>query len=699
MAVTEFGKQMGELTTKFLRGELERDAFLKQERERVRAAILELSHVPKLCSYVCFLLHCRKQARHDSTAKHVLVVLYRYLILDDGHEGRAGKDERFEEFLRNQCHSVAMRDSLPWSCGVRVRNNMDEHWYAPVLLKGLPITNASEFAVRVFMTSPRLLRNVLLEFWRGDASVTSTTDGRLKRCGSFLAELREEVPANTQVSIKMELDESACGDHCKESTNKIYAPMKICLLEVRKGVCLWEAHWHLKFSGTTGLASGSSDPAAPWVGLDVLMKQALHWLKEWEGSKEEEEAVIIWLWRAEQVKRKQDELWLRHVLDVLLIELRKHPKRYAVLLSRAHSDIKGDNTRVEAQDDSLSEILRPIFSDYEERRAERPADYAESVTELELIVALLQAMMADEEHVDGAAEKFAEIVAAMIPRDVTRPKTGRSPFTRATARKLDSSGIVMARQGQLRLRVELLLDTFDNFVKTEPERMSDGAREDIKRWIASATNNLGRGQSERALMELFELLRRWPSTAAFVLARGFLRSIEASAHVRSSHQELLDNFAREEDESAADQATYFMYRALHEIYLSRRAAGIATDEEKVFLLLFIGALQPSGEQVVMQLLTAQNDDGFFISDITDLDRSTIHENVIESGVEKHIFRHVWVEEKSHEISSLVKERNYSPTVPEPRPDAQHSEQRVEPDGDILSLLPEERDRGEPGVRR
>lgn len=449
MAMTEFGMQIANLTKEFLRRELERDTFLKQERELVRATILELSHVPTFRSYVCFLLHCRKQAQYNSIARDVLKELYRYLTLNEGQEKHGDKDERFEAYLRKRYQLFASQEALPWSCGIRVRNGADKNWYAPVLLQGIPVTTASDFAGRVFITPPRLLRHVRIEIWRGDASVETTTDRRLNFCDQFSVPLCEEVPADTFVWIKMELDESGCGNHC-EVFNKIYAPMKIRLFEARRGVLLGEKHWHLSFGATTKRASGSPGQVAPWAGLEALMHQALSWLEKWEGIEEEEEAVVTWLYRAEQVMRKQDELWLRHVLDVLLVELRRQPGLRTLLISQTLSNIEDDNLRAEVQaDSSYEEVLQVIFSDYEDRRDQRPADDADPVRRSDLVISLLRAVMADEEIADEAAENFADIVKAML--------SGGSGGGRGMVQAISVTS----------QRDELLRDTFQRLVNIE----------------------------------------------------------------------------------------------------------------------------------------------------------------------------------------------------------------------------------------
>ena len=672
MAITEFGKQIADLTKKFLRRELEQEAFLKEERERVRAAILELSNSPRFRSYACFLLHCRKQAQHNNIAKDVLEELYRYLILDDGP---AGKDERFEAYLHHQCQLFASRDALPWSCGIRVRNDIDENWYAPVLLEGIPMTTAPDFAERVFMTSPQLLRNVLLEIWRGDASVRNTTDGRLRRCEVFLVKLNEEVPANTFVWIKMGLDESGCGDHCEASANEIYAPMKICLFEARTRVCLWEKHWHLAFGTTTGGASGNPGQVAPWVGLEALMHQALTWLEKWEGSDDEEEAVVTWLYRAEQVMRKQDKFWLRHVLDVLLIELRKQPRQ----LHQALGDIDVDNLRAEGQADSSDwEILRLILSDYETRHAERHADDAESlVSRSDVVISLLRAVIADGDNADNAADEFAHVVRMMVSEDVevqAGPVARRADLRRAT-----------------QARVVLMRDTLELFVNHEPPMGSTEAREALSEWINSTTSAsyLQDGQPKIALTELLRVLRRWPAIAGTALGRGFLRSIEAESHPLRLRQEL-DNLAREEDEPETNEAVQAIYWALHRIHLSRLRAGHASDGEWVFILMLFGVLRPNSEHVVLQLLAAT---ARGTEPSPGQGQHEIPDNVIDPAIERDLLRGDWVKGMSRKIADILS-RHRDVSASSERPPIQAS-QDIE--GGRASVEPGRRRAGASGI--
>ena len=715
MALTEFGEQLTDLTKKFLRKELGRDEFLREERERVRTAILRLSNVPKFRSYVCFLLHCRKQAQDNSIARSALKELYRYLILDEGEQGRAGRDERFEKHLREQYLLFESRDALPWSCGIRVRNGTDECWYAPVLLKGLPITTAPGFSGRVFMTSPRLQRQVLLDIWFGDASVKNTTDRGLKRCKSFVVELSKEVPANSFVSVRMELDESGCGDPCPESTNKISAPMRICLSEVRTGDNIGAKHWHLAFGKPAGTASGSSGHAAPWVGLEALMNQALHWLQGCEGGSEEEKKVVNWLYRAEQVMRKQDELWLRHVLDVLLVELRNQSERNTLWFSRALGDIVGHRHRVESQADSSHwEISQAILSDYEAWR-ERAADDDESVKNSDVIASLLRAVTADGDNVDDAATEFAHVVQTMVLGGVAE-QAGHvvGLFVRAvgTTSEGPSSSAILLKS------VTLLRDTFESFVRMESASISIEARRNFSAWIGSVTSNLDHGRSVEALTRLFDLLRRWPVIGAFVLRRGFLHSLESDSGASGSQQEIGD-LVREQDgpktsvESRIIEAFREMYPELREIHLRRLDAGYASDEERVFLSMLYGVLWSNEEQVAMALLAAGADGSIGeISGSRYSDQFTTLENVSD------IVRRAWVARISPEVEYLVRNQDNAsapserpPTITQDAPTAAPSESAsvsttpmlsAEPgqqnrdfDEDLLSLVPGERDWNSP----
>jgi hypothetical protein len=512
------------------------------------------------------------------------------------------------------------------------------------------------------MTSPRLLRNVLIEIWRGDASVRSTSDGRLKRCGSFLAELREEVPANTFVWIKMELDEFGCGDHCETSTNKIYAPMKIGLFEARKRICLWEGHWHLKLGATTGRASGSPGRVAPWVGLEALMNQALSWLDGWEGRGEEEEAVVTWLYRAEEVMRKQDELWLRHILDVLLVELRKQPESSALRLTQTLSDIEGNNLIAEGHSD--------------------------------VVVSLLRAIMADEENADDAATAFAHVVKMLVSGDVA---------TQARWVVGISQGWVPTTSAGLARVVALLRDHLEHLVTVEPSRFTIELRTDLLVWIRSASSVVDHGQLGNTLAELFALLRRWPVTGAFLLGTGFLRSIESDSD-RHRSQQKLDNLARERDDSGTSEAVQEMYRALHQLHLRRLRAGPVSDEERIFLYTLYGALWPNGEQVVIELLGARAVvAAALVSDFTDVDQRLVPDSVNESSdIERHIFRHDWVDGKSREIAHLLSKHNDgSPPAADLGhvPERQSNQLHREPDPMILSLVPGERDWAIPEARR
>jgi len=443
------------------------------------------------------------------------------------------------------------------------------------------------------------------------------------------------------------------------------------------------------------------------------MNQALHWLQGCEGGSEEEKKVVNWLYRAEQVMRKQDELWLRHVLDVLLVELRNQSERNTLWFSRALGDIVGHRHRVESQADSSHwEISQAILSDYEAWR-ERAADDDESVKNSDVIASLLRAVTADGDNVDDAATEFAHVVQTMVLGGAAE-QAGHvvGLFVRAvgTTSEGPSSSAILLKS------VTLLRDTFESFVRMESASISIEARRNFSAWIGSVTSNLDHGRSVEALTRLFDLLRRWPVIGAFVLRRGFLHSLESDSGASGSQQEIGD-LVREQDgpktsvESRIIEAFREMYPELREIHLRRLDAGYASDEERVFLSMLYGVLWSNEEQVAMALLAAGADGSIGeISGSRYSDQFTTLENVSD------IVRRAWVARISPEVEYLVRNQDNAsapserpPTITQDAPTASESasvsttpmlsaepgQQNRDFDEDLLSLVPGERDWNSP----
>jgi hypothetical protein len=623
--MTDFGIRITQLTRRLVDGSFTTEDFLREEWRLTYKTILELQADRQLGPYSYFLLHCREEAQGDEAAKKVLRNFYKYLISGDWREELAG-------WLDDQYQMFAFRQALPWSCGIRVLDDDDEHGYAPIIYQGAPIAIGCDVQ-RTFVTTASLQRKARLEVWRADATTLTISDlpqENLCYSDSTFGDFSVKVPIGGRVWVRLGLDEQGCKESCPIHSTSDYVSMKILLGRernlltpaLRQARCPrcdgpaadheWCGHWHLDFGeGWNEFPEPQGpEPQPPWVArlralMDDCRRSLETLLADDQGSHQQEQddatTLIKWLYLADVVTRMWDESRLEYLLQELIIGLRIKKDQSAQRLARAlhdamsgqpddRRDSAGDQARERAHRLSAEEVLTAY-----DRWRITSGGTRDVAIRTDLMAQLLRAVTAQESVTRPAVERLVELLITIGPEEENQVLADAV----AVATPSEPARAKQAVAG--------FANTVKDLLQAENINLFPEQRAVLERSAQVAGQALQLDQPEEVLEEFLEHLRKLIGMGTWVLVTAYLNSTGLRLGSQPELEALVARLRLGDEKLATRQAAEETYRRLQQLHTSRLRDEAGLEEGTDILLIFHALLWPGHAAFVVQLGTRDVD--------------------------------------------------------------------------------------------